>query len=380
MSYRKITGRLPETGQSIAVGIDDGLIVGIEPSQGAETAWLSPGFIDLQVNGYAGFDLNDPDFDTSTVAGLADQMLGVGVTQFVPTLITESKETLKRSLQRLAAARQASPRLTAMIPYAHLEGPYISPNDGPRGAHAQGHVRAWDVEEILDLQRVSGDLLGMITLSPHDAAALPFIEKMTALGIHVAIGHSDASPELIHAAAKAGAVLSTHLGNGVSSMLPRHNNLIWAQLADDRLTATFIADGHHLPADTLKAMVRAKGIGRSLLVSDSVALAGMPAGIYNTAVGGAVELSEDGRLGLHGTPYLAGAALPLKDGVARVIRDAGISLFEAVAMATFNPARFTSHGGELRVGARADVVRFEWAPGDDSLKIDNCWIAGESRG
>lgn len=374
---RIVTGRSPETGQSIAVGIDEGVIVSIGPAPHAETAWLSAGFIDLQVNGYAGLDLNGPEVGETTIHDLADAMLGVGVTRFVPTLITESKTALTRSLRVLAAARQASPKLTAMIPYVHLEGPYISPNDGPRGAHALGHVRAWDIAEIAELQQASGNLLGMITLSPHNVAAMPFIAAVTKQGIHVAIGHSDASPELIHTAAVAGAVLSTHLGNGVASLLPRHNNLIWAQLADDRLTATFIADGHHLPADTFKAMVRAKGISRSILVSDSVSLAGMPAGVYDTPVGGQVELSDDGRLGLKGTPYLAGAALPLKDGIARAVRDAGVSLAEAITMATANPGRFIGGGGNLRIGGRADLVRFFWQDGDDHLKIDACWLGGE---
>ena len=164
--------------------------------------------------------------------------------------------------------------------------------------------------------------------------------------------------------------LSTHLGNGAAAVLPRHPNFIWAQLADDRLTASFIADGHHLPADTLKSMLRAKGLSRAVLVSDSVALGGMPPGIYEQQIGGRVELSADGRLGIVGTPYLAGAARPLKDGVAMAARSAGLALADALKLATENPGRFVGGRGRLAVGAAADLMRFRWRPGDPTLAID----------
>jgi N-acetylglucosamine-6-phosphate deacetylase len=164
--------------------------------------------------------------------------------------------------------------------------------------------------------------------------------------------------------------LSTHLGNGIAATLPRHPNAIWTQLAEDRLTAMFIHDGHHLPADTFKAMVRAKGVARSILVSDSVALAGMPPGRYRQPVGGDVELTADGRLGLAGTPYLAGAARSLAEGVALAAAQPGFGLATAMAMATVNPGRFVGGRGRLRLGAPCDLIRFRWSPGDAGLTID----------
>ncbi len=174
----------------------------------------------------------------------------------------------------------------------------------------------------------------------------------------------------------AGATLSTHLGNGVAATLPRHPNLIWAQLAEDRLTATFIADGHHLPDDTLKAMLRAKGLDRAVLVSDAVALGGMPPGIYDQPIGGRVELTPEGRLGVVGTPYLAGAARPLIDGVAVAMRAAGLTLAEALRLATSNPGRFAGGRGVLAVGQPADLMRFRWSPGDPALAIERVWVRG----
>jgi N-acetylglucosamine-6-phosphate deacetylase len=193
----------------------------------------------------------------------------------------------------------------------------------------------------------------------------------------VALGHTAATPGEIHAAAQAGAQLSTHLGNGAAAMLPRHPNFIWAQLADDRLTASFIADGWHLPADTFKAMLRAKGMERAILVSDTVALAGMPPGLYEEAIGGSVEVSDEGRISVAGTPYLAGASLPLSANVAIAAEMAGISLADALRLATQNPGRFLGGRGRLEVGARADLIRFDWSHGERDIAVRETWVHGE---
>jgi N-acetylglucosamine-6-phosphate deacetylase len=380
MSIQTITGRDTATGRPICVTIAGEHIAAIEPAIAAndEDPWLAPGPVDLQVNGYGGYALNPDDLHDDTVFKVADAMLGLGVTRFVPTLITNSEAAIISSLRVIADARSGSAQLSAMMPYVHIEGPHISPADGPRGAHPKQWVRSPDLAEFARWQAASGGLVGMITLSPHDDAALRYIAEVTAQGVHVAIGHSDASADQIRAAAAAGAALSTHLGNGLASPLERHPNLLWAQLADDRLTATFIADGHHLPADTLRAMIRAKGVERAILVSDAVALAGRPAGDYDTPIGGRVTLTDDGRLGLSGTPFLAGAARPLIDCIAWVVRDADVSLADAVRMATANPAQFAGGGGELAVGARADMMRFRFQPDDSKLVIDNVWLGGRS--
>ena len=194
--------------------------------------------------------------------------------------------------------------------------------------------------------------------------------------MHVSLGHTGATPEEIRRAVDAGAQLSTHLGNGAAAMLPRHPNLIWAQLADDRLTATYIADGHHLPADTLKAMLRAKGTERSILISDATSLAGRPPGVYDQPIGGKVELSADGRLSMAGTPYLAGAVRSLADDVAIAIDLGSLSLAESLALATLHPGRFAGDRGRLEPGAPADLIRFAWAPGTRTLDIETVLLMG----
>jgi N-acetylglucosamine-6-phosphate deacetylase len=249
--------------------------------------------------------------------------------------------------------------------------------DGPRGAHPVQHVRPPSLAEFHRWQAASDGLVGMITLSPHFAGVEEYIATVAAQGVHVALGHTDATPQQIRKAVDAGARISTHLGNGIGTTLPRHPNVLWTQLAEDRLTATLIADGHHLPADTLKTMVRAKGIDRSILVSDAVAVAGLPPGAYDTPVGGRVELSADGRLSLAGTNYLAGAALALKDGVARASNMMGATLGDVLKMATANPGRFTGDRGQLRVGARADLIRFTMDEGGSELHIKTVIVAGK---
>jgi N-acetylglucosamine-6-phosphate deacetylase len=376
--HQTLTGRDPHTGGWLTVRCADGRISAIEKGAAGENVWLSAGLIDLQVNGYQGDDLNADDLTVDTVQSLARRMLAHGVTTFLPTLITASEEKIVHNLRIIAAARQADSLLARMIPYVHLEGPHIAAEDGPRGAHPREHVRPPDIAEFMRWQAASGNLVGMVTLSPQYASSSEYIHALSARGVHIALGHTAASEDQIHVAAACGARLSTHLGNGVANVLPRHPNLIWAQLADDRLTASFIADGHHLSADTLTAMLRAKTVARAILVSDLVVLAGLPPGQYVTPVGGRVDLHADGRLNVAGSSYLAGATTKLKDAIAYVATNTGFSLGEAIRMATANPGRFAVTGGALRVGEAADLVRFRWEPGFSTLVLEEVLVEGQA--
>ena len=392
---RSLSGLDPSTGRSITVTAHDGLISSIEPSEpskrteSAEGAgsteggppgrrrWISAGLVDLQVNGFGGHDLNAASLSVETVVALARRLQACGVTTFVPTLVTAPHEQTAQALTVVAAARRADALVAHSIPYVHLEGPHLSPQDGPRGVHDQAHIRPPSLREFDAWQQGSGDLVGLVTLSPHYPGSARYISELTSRGVHVAIGHTHATPEQIHAAAQAGAGLSTHLGNGAHAVLPRHPNYLWSQLAEDRLTACFIADGHHLPPDTLTAMIRAKGTERSVLVSDAVAVAGLAPGRYRTPVGGSVELRADGSLRATGTPYLAGAARSLADGVAHTARTVGLDLAQALRLATVQPGRFTGGRGRLEVGRPADVIRFSYARGDTALDVDTAWVLGQ---
>jgi N-acetylglucosamine-6-phosphate deacetylase len=369
-----IIGRDPASGAGIAVDIDAGRIAAIRPAGAPDDAWLSPGLVDLQVNGYGGLDFNAPDLRVEDVQRLVAMLARLGTTTFLPTLITASESQIVAALRIIAAARRQFPEVAHAVPGVHVEGPSISPQDGPRGAHPAEHVRPPDLAEFARWQAAGEGLVKLVTLAPELAGAPDYIRALAAKGIIVSLGHSAATPEQIAAAADAGARLSTHLGNGVAATLPRHPNLIWAQLADDRLTASFIADGHHLSAATFRAMLRAKGRDRAILVSDSVALAGRPPGRYRQPVGGDVEVTADGRIGVAGTPYLAGAGLPLAANLSRAMRMAQLTPQEAFPLATENPGRLLGTRGRLAVGEPADLVR--WRATADTLAVETVWVDG----
>lgn len=366
----EVTGRLVDTGEKTRVRVDDGRIVDLSAADTETDLWLAPGLVDIQVNGYAGHDVNAEDVDAGVIRELVDAQWRQGVTAFCPTVVTGPEERVVRALRAVARARDADPLVAHAIPCVHVEGPHIASEDGPRGAHDPCHVRPPDVAEYQRWQRESGGLVGIVTLAPELPGAAGYIARLARDGVVPAIGHTAAEPDDIRRAVRAGARLSTHLGNGAHATIRRHPNYIWEQLADDRLVASFIADGHHLAASVLTVMLRAKGVERSILVSDSVELAGMPPGRYPTPVGGAVELSADGRLSLAGTPLLAGAARSLPECVGWAARHAGVSLADAVRMASANPVRLLGSRdpaprGELRVGASGDVtvLRFDAATG-----------------
>lgn len=370
-----ISGRAPDGG-GIRVTVEGDVIVEVASTAtpGPDSPWILPGLVDLQVNGYGGHDANGDVVDADAIVAMARALAHQGTTTFIPTIITASPSAIARSLRAVAKARELDPVLRVSVPYAHVEGPHISEFDGPRGAHDAAHIRPPSLAEFDQWQEVSGGLVGMVTMSPHWPGSAEYISGLVARGVRVAIGHTHATPDQLRAAVDAGAAFSTHLGNGIFATLPRHPNGIWAQLADDRLSAGFIADGHHLPDDTLKAMLRAKGVDRSFVVSDAVAIAGSEPGRYRTPVGGEVELDEGGRLSVAGTDYLAGAALCLRAALGTLIR-CGFTLSQAVQLTAGNPGRVAGQGGRLAVGDRADVLSVRFVNG--AAEVVGVWQAGE---
>ena len=194
----------------------------------------------------------------------------------------------------------------------------------------------------------------------------------------VAISHTDGSLEDVHRAAKAGASLATHLGNGCPVLLDRHRAPFWAQLADDRLNATIICDGFHLPREIVQILVRVKGLSRTVLVTDAVHAAGMPPGPYSL-VGIPIELEPSGRVVRVGSDSMAGSSLSMNRAVAVFQDFAEVSLADAVSAATLNPAKLLKHSdvcSGLFPGQPANLVLFRSdAP---SLKITSLWLHGQS--
>jgi N-acetylglucosamine-6-phosphate deacetylase len=356
-----------------------GAILSQECDLGGEDLRVAPGLIDIQINGYDGVDFNDPDTGAEQIVAAMRRLWRVGVTAFCPTIITESFDHIAKCISNLVRAADESPEFARAMIGIHVEGPFISPEDGPRGAHPKRHTRAPDWNEFQRWQDAARGRIRIVTLAPEWPDAIDFIERAVASGVVVAIGHTAATPAQIADAARAGARLSTHLGNGSHAKIDRHPNYIWEQLANDDLWASFIVDGHHLPPSVVKCFLRSKGVGRSILVTDAIAAAGKPAGQYRLG-NVEVEVTPARRVNLPGTPYLAGSVLEMHEAIAKTVQYSDATLDNALRMASANPAELLGIGaefGSIEIGRRADLILFRWDDQNSTLDVATTIVNGE---
>jgi N-acetylglucosamine-6-phosphate deacetylase len=344
--------------------------------------YLAPGFIDVQVNGFAGVDYNYPDASSDEIARSLRVMFSTGVARCFPTIITGPPDNMAGALRNMAKAKRAFESAgmaegTAIEAF-HVEGPHISPEDGPRGAHPRESVRPPDIDEFKRWQEAADGLVRLVTVSPEWPQAPSYIEAVTRTGVVVSVGHTKATSEQMNAAVDAGATMSTHLGNGAHATLPKTGNYIWDQLAEDRLAPSFILDGIHIPASFFRAAVRAKGVAYSVLVTDAVMPALCKPGYYQLGIA-EVELKADNRVVLRNQDRLAGSSLRMDHAIGNAVRMGRISLREALAMATINPARVCRVAGRQRgfaPGEKADLVRFRWNEAASELTVVETIVAG----
>jgi N-acetylglucosamine-6-phosphate deacetylase len=365
-----------QTGAPVRVAFENS-ILSVDMAAGAQDSFIAPGWIDLQVNGFAGVDFNRPDTPHEDVDRSLHALFATGVTRFYPTVITGPPDGMEGALRNLARAREALPEGDAIEGF-HVEGPHISPEDGPRGAHPAEWVRPPDEDEFRRWQDACEGRVRIVTLSPEWPEAKRYIEKIASEGVVASIGHTKASPAQIADAVAAGATLSTHLGNGAHPVMRRHPNYIWEQLAEDRLMADFIVDGIHLDRSFLKTAIRAKGVERSVLITDAATPAGAEPGRYRLGEID-VELLPDGRVVLAGQDRLAGSALRMDRGVENLIRLVGLRLCDAVTLATANPAKAGNVPGRmngLAAGDRADLVQFRFDAQAVKIEIVGTWLSG----
>lgn len=310
-----------------------------------------PGLVDIQVNGFAGIDFNSPGLSPEQIGRALTALRATGVTRCLPTLITSSFDRFAMCARALLAVNDSA------IAGIHMEGPYISPADGARGAHPRAQAVPATTDDFNRRQDAAEGRIVLVTIAPEVSGALSLIEYLAANGIRVAIGHSEANTAAIRDAIAAGATLSTHLGNGCAAVLPRHPNLLWEQLAADELFASVIVDGHHLPPSTVKAIVRSKSPSRTILVTDAMAAAGCAAGSYRI---GELDVSvgADRRVSLSGTPYLAGSALTMPEAIGNTVRFTGLPLADVVPMASTIPADCLGLSTDETVTAEWDPDRF----------------------
>lgn len=379
-SLQILRGRNAFTGEPIEIRFNRA-ITNVDPlvsRHDGPLPYLAPGFIDIHINGYAGADYCDPSTTHEAINRSLDVQFGCGVTRLLATIITNAPEQLTGALRNLADAKEQLAHGHAMEGF-HVEGPFISPEDGPRGAHPQRWVRPPSIEEYRRWQDAARGYVRMITVSPEWPEAIGFIETIVREGVVASIGHTKATTEQIDAAVKAGATKSTHLGNGAHAMIRRHPNYIWDQMANDALAAGFITDGIHLPWSFLKCAIRAKGIERSIIVTDAVGPAECKPGFY-TLGEVEVELKAEGRVVVKGGERLAGSALRMDVGIGNTIRHAGVSLAEALVMSTRNPARVTRIANRVRglePGEKADLVEFAYDEAAKKITVERTWLSGE---
>jgi N-acetylglucosamine-6-phosphate deacetylase len=376
-----IQGIIPESGLLVNVNVRNGKVTRVElcregspRDHGGADFYLCPGFFDLQVNGFAGVDFNSLDVTSERLHHAARALASTGLTQFLATLISSPQEKMIRQLKIIASAINEDPLFRKMCSGIHLEGPYISSEDGPRGIHPREYIRLPDWEELEGFQEACGGKIRCLTLAPELNGAISFIKKGVDHGMVIGIGHTHATEEVIEEAVQAGASLSVHLGNATPKPLSRHQNLIRNQLELRQLMISIIADGIHLSPEVVREFVTKKGIDGIVLTTDSMAGAGASPGRYSLG-DVEVEVGFDGAARQVTTARLAGSTLTMDRAITNVIQFAGIDLSSAIRMSTQNGQKlFREFKREILPGDPANLVLFEYR---EILKIRSTWIEGE---
>ena len=376
----RIEGTLYSDNSLVAIEIENGIIHKIEqidhPFHGnGKKVYIAPALIDNQVNGYRGIEFSFPNLSVADMRKVTQGIHKKGIAAFLPTVITASHESLMRSFKNLAAALSDSFVANA-VPGFHLEGPYISPEAGYRGAHKAEDIRLPDWEEFQRLNEQAQGKIIQITLAPELDGAEEFIKNCAKNNIIVSLGHHNANADEIKRAVDAGAKTVTHLGNGCANMIDRFDNPFWMQLAEERLMSSIIVDGFHLPPELVKVFYKVKGREHLILTSDMTMLSGMPPGKYKWN-GQEVVLTEEGMIRNYKDNVFAGASLTLDRDVANMMRFSGCGLSEAIDMASKNPAKLYGFEdrGSIEIGKRADLMLFSMDNGE--LNINETIIAGE---
>ncbi|MDB4293224.1 N-acetylglucosamine-6-phosphate deacetylase [Maribacter sp.] len=371
-----IDGILYSDDTPVSLVIENGKIVTIRKQATKTTStgvYVAPGLIDIQINGYVGVDFSGPDLTVEGVKKATKALWKAGVTSYFPTIITSDINRIKTNMAILAKAKE-DPEIGKSIPGFHLEGPYISPVKGYRGAHLAKYIKLPDWEEFQEIQKAADNQIKVITLAPELDGAISFIRKCVTSGVVVSLGHHNGSASEVLKAVAAGAKMATHLGNGCANQIDRHHNPIWPQLSHEGLSASFIVDGFHLTKEEVRSFYKAKGVANSILVSDALDLAGLPPGEYTR--GERTLLLTPDVVKLPKEDVLAGAASPISKCVGVMIDYTQCSLEEAIQMASGNPARMFDLNdlGQIQKGKSANLILFTME--NNTMVVKRTYVAG----
>ncbi len=241
----------------------------------------SPGYVDLQVNGYAGIDFNRDGLEADDLHRVCERLDADGVGSVLATVITDDLDAMCRRLSALASLRERDPLARRLIAGLHIEGPFINEQDGYRGAHPRDAIHPANPTAMARLLDAAGGLARIVTLAPERDERFAVTRMLVAQGIVVSAGHTDASLDQLRGAIDAGLTMFTHLGNGCPMQMHRHDNIVQRVLSlTDRLWVSFIADGTHVSFPALGNYLRLAGEGRTIVVTDCTAPAGLGPGRY----------------------------------------------------------------------------------------------------
>lgn len=366
-AQQQIEGLLYSDAKPVSIKIKDGVITEIKRisklSDENKSVYIAPGLIDNQVNGFTGISFSgeegEAELNEEGILKATKALWQKGVTTYFPTLTTSSQSSLLRNFSCLARVKN-NESLMGSIAGFHLEGPYISPVAGYRGAHPEKYIRIPVWTGFQELYRASGNNILTITVAPEVEGGLEFISKCTDLGIIVALGHHNASASMVEKAVENGARICTHMGNGMANTINRHINPLWPQLSNDKLMISIICDGFHLNPEEIRVFYKVKGPDKIILTSDVTQYAGMTPGIYKNEMGEDIELTSEGELKYPAQNVLYGSASSLDVGIGHVMQVTSCSLADAIQMASINPARLygLNDRGALEPGKRADLIVF----------------------
>ena len=360
MHHGETSGHHFATGQPLRVTCADGVITALRPAPAAPAGvWLAPTLLDLQINGYGGVDFQRDDHLTEgPLLTAARRLRRAGCGRFFFTLITDEWPRLMARVRVAKALRETCPELRAALAGWHIEGPFLSPEPGFKGAHNPALMRDATPADLHELRAATGLDPVLLTLAPERHGSLEAIRLATSLGFIVSLGHTNASAETLRAAVRAGARGFTHLGNGLPQQLDRHDNLLWRVFDTPGLLVSLIPDTHHVSPLLFRHVHRALPAERIYYTTDAMSAAGAPPGRYTI---GAIELEvgADQIVRPPGQPNFAGSALKPMDAITRAAQMLGQTWREVWPHFSQRPAELMGLRNEIAVGQPADFSVLE---------------------
>jgi len=372
----KLVARDYASGKLLTISWREGVITEMAPADAPPglSRWIAPPLVDLQINGFAGIDFQQDDLTEDELLRAVDGLQQSGCTRFLLTLITDDWQRLTRRLHHLHRLRSNHPRLRQAIGGWHIEGPFLSPEPGYRGAHDPSRMLDPKPEHLTQLRSTVGSAPLLLTLAPEREGAIDCIAGAANQNIVVSLGHTNASSVVLERAVKAGATGFTHLGNACPQLLDRHDNLLWRVLDVPGLTFSLICDLHHVSPPLFRLIHRAASQGRVYYTTDAMAAAGAPAGVYSLGSLN-LEVGTDGIVRQPGQTNFAGSALSPIEGVGRAARMLNCSWRQTWGGFSVRPARFMGWTSEVLPGQSADFCLIQ-TDRDDRITAIKTYVAG----